>query len=1004
MAGHERHRLPYGRPAPRVPPPAGAPPAGPPLLRPEWMDLAVPAAAADQGTVSDGGTLSDRGAWAVLGAAGGRHAAAPAGGARPADGPSPAGPDGPVGRAGPAGLAPTHADLDALDAAVRAGAPVPAVAVLEWTGGDADPVRAAHEVTARGLALVRDWLDRDALAAARLVVLTTGAVAAAPGEDVTDLPAAALGGLVRAAQAEQPDRLLLVDTDARPESTRALPAAVAAALAAGEPQLALRRGVAQVPRLRPAPAPDELRVPAGAPAWRLELGGGGSLDTLALRAADTATRPLGRGEVRLAVRAAGVNFRDVLGALGMYPGEVGIPGIEGAGVVTEAAPDVRGIGPGDRVLGVFPAAFGPVAVADARTLAPVPAGWSFARAASVPAAFLTAYYALVDLAGLRAGESLLVHAATGGVGGAAVQLARHLGARVFGTASPDKWAELRRAGLDAEHIASSRDLAFADRFADAGVDVVLNSLAGEYVDASLGLLRTGGRFVEMGKTDLRDPADLGDVRYQAFDLLEVDPARVGAILRAVLELFATGALRLPPCTAWDVRQAPAAFRHLSQARHVGKVVLTVRADPAPDGTVLVTGASGTLGGVLTRHLAGQGVRRLLLLSRRGGEAMAGLRDELTALGAEVEVVACDAADRPALAAVLAAVPADRPLTAVVHVAGVLDDGALATLTPEQVERVLRPKVDAARNLHELTRDADLTEFVLFSSVVGMLGNAGQANYAAANAYLDALARHRRTHGRPATSVAWGLWEQESAMTAGLGDADHARLRRTGLRPLTSGQGVVLFDAARSAAEPVVVAAAFDLARAEGMPALLRELAGSRPAPAAARRPDRSGRRRLLATARAERRRTIEDLVRSEAAAILGSDQPERLGLEVGFPELGFDSLTSVELRNRLARATGLRLPAGILFQCPTPAELAAHLQAALFPDDGDPATRMLADLDRLDAELAALAGGRPQAGTGRLGGRVRQGGPGGAAPDLTELESASDDELFDALDNELRSH
>src|SRR5690606_15585469 len=237
-----------------------------------------------------------------------------------------------------------------------------------------------------------------------------------------------------------------------------------------------------------------------------------------------------------------------------------------------------------------------------RVLARIPDGWTFEEAAAVPIAYLTAYYGLVELGGLRPGEKVLVHAATGGVGTAAVQLARHLGAEVFATASPAKWDALRALGVDDAHIASSRTLEFAERFA-GGVDVVLNSLTGEFLDASLELLRPGGRFLEMGKTDLRDPSDHPEVTYRPFDLMRAEPELVQRMLADLLDLFASGALSLPPITTWDVRRAPEVFRHLSQAKHIGKVVLTVpRPVWDPDGTVLITGGTGTLGRLVARHL------------------------------------------------------------------------------------------------------------------------------------------------------------------------------------------------------------------------------------------------------------------------------------------------------------------------------------------------------------------------------------------------------------------
>ncbi|MER6128433.1 beta-ketoacyl synthase N-terminal-like domain-containing protein, partial [Streptomyces sp. NPDC001795] len=452
-----------------------------------------------------------------------------------------------------------------------------------------DTAEAVHALTAWALELVGEWLAEERFEGARLVVVTEGALALDDG--APDPALAAVWGLVRAARAENPGRFALIDVDGTEESW----AVVGAGLASGEPELAVRGGVAFASRLGRASTGTALAVPVGESAWRLDVVEKGTLEGLALRPVPEAEAELVEGQVRVAVRAAGVNFRDVLNALGMYPGDARDFGLEGAGVVTEVGPGVSGLAVGDRVFGMFSGSFGPVVVADARTVARVPAGWSFAQAAAVPIVFLTAYYALTDLGGVRAGESVLVHAAAGGVGMAATQLARHLGAEVFGTASAGKWDTLRGLGLDERHIASSRDTEFEAAFlavtGGRGMDVVLDSLAGEFVDASLRLLPRGGRFLEMGKTDIRDAeavaAEHAGVTYRAFDLWDAGPERIGQMLDDLVALFEAGVLEPLPVTCWDVRRAPEAFRYLSQARHVGKVVLTVPAPLDPDGTVLV---------------------------------------------------------------------------------------------------------------------------------------------------------------------------------------------------------------------------------------------------------------------------------------------------------------------------------------------------------------------------------------------------------------------------------
>ncbi|MCZ4612079.1 SDR family NAD(P)-dependent oxidoreductase, partial [Streptomyces sp. Lzd4kr] len=659
--------------------------------------------------------------------------------------------------------------------------------------GAGEGMDAARAATRQVLTLLRDFLADDRLRRSRLLLVTRGAVAATDADDVTDLGAAAVWGLVRSAQAEHPGRLLLVDTD---EASAALLPALPGLLDDAEPQAVLRDGELRVGRLARG-AGDSLVPPVTGP-WRLDTTERGSLDGLALTPCEQ--QELTGRQVRIAVRAAGINFRDVLSALGMYPGEAGLLGSEAAGVVVETGPEAGLWRPGDRVMGMVAGGFAPGVVVDERQLTAVPADWSWETAGSVPLVFLTAYRALVELADVRPGEKVLVHAGAGGVGMAAIQLARHLGAEVFATAGESKWPVLRGLGLPDDHIASSRDTCFADRFAAVGLDVVLNALSGEFVDASLRLLGPGGRFLEMGKTDLRAADTVPDgIRYEPFDLGWVDPDGIRRMLTALDTLFADGTLRPLPVRSWDVRRAAEAFRFMSLARHTGKLALTLPPALDPDGTVLITGGTGGLGSLLARHLVTRhGVRHLLLAGRRGPDVPGAreLAEELTAHGAEVALVACDLTEPGAVAAVLDAVPAAHPLTAVVHTAGVLDDGVLDALTPDRLDTVLRPKADAAWQLHEQTRDLDLAAFVLYSSTAGLMGSPGQANYSAANAFLDALAEHRRAHGLPALALRWPGWEQDGGgMTAALSDRDQHRISALGLPPLTAEQGLALFDAA-----------------------------------------------------------------------------------------------------------------------------------------------------------------------------------------------------------------
>ncbi|NBM14279.1 type I polyketide synthase [Streptomyces sp. GC420] len=827
---------------------------------------------------------------------------------------------------------------------------------------DAEPDLLATDT--RVLAQVQRFLAEDALAGSTLVVLTRLALATGGEDSVESLPGASVWGLIRSARTEHPGRFRLLDIDDEESSW----AHLADALALGEDQLALRDGVFLVPRMTAiSPASNRMEPPVSG-AHRLGVTSKGTLENLTWVPCPEVEAPLTSGQVRVAVHAAGLNFRDVTIALGLVERtaiDAGI-GSEGAGTVLEVADDVTGLAPGDRVTGIFSGAFGRVAVADHRLLMPVPDEWSYVEAASVPGAFLTAYYALFHVTRLEKGQRILVHAAAGGVGMAAVQLAKHVGAEVYGTASPAKWPALRALGLDDAHLASSRDLEFADAFLDSsggrGVDVVLNSLAHHFVDASLKLLPGGGSFVEMGKTDIRDPqrvaADHPGVDYRAFDLYEAGPDVIHEMFRAVMGLFADGRLHLKPIAVRNIRDARKAFREMSQGRHTGKIIFDLGSGFG-GGTVLVTGGTGGVGSLVARHLVTEhGVRSLVLASRRGmaADGAPELVAELERAGAAVKVVACDVADRDAVADLLAHMPPRSPLTAVVHAAGVLADGTVESLTPESLDRALRAKAGGAVNLHELTREHHLSAFILFSALAGTLGTAGQANYAAANGFLDGMAARRRASGLVGTSLCWGWWEQLSGMTENLDEVDLARVRRLGIAEMPTAEALALFDAACAIDRPVVIPARLDVAAlrnrtGDELPPLLRDLVGTgRPArnrASATRDGDLPA--RLAALPEGEAETAVLDWVGEQVAVVLGHPSGTSVDADQAFTHLGFDSLTSVELCNRLASATGLRLPSTLVFSYPTPRELGGHIAGLLRP-----APSASPDSDTGADELAAM--------------------------------------------------
>ena len=808
-----------------------------------------------------------------------------------------------------------------------------------WDSG-ADVVSGGHELCAKALTQLQ--AAAEAGFQPPLVWVTRHAVGTGADDEVSGLGAGPLWGLMRTARNEHPElNLRLIDLGGDEVGRQPLAPAM---MLGTEPECALRDGRVLVPQLQRVGSASDLTIPAQG-TWQLEIAAKGRLDEpLTVRVMPS--RTVAAGEIRAQVKAAGVNFLDVLNALGMV--EIPAFGLEFAGIVTEVGSSVKDVKVGDPVLGLARGSFASEVVTDARQVVRMPENLSFEEAATIPMTFLTAWYGLHELGAMQPGERVLIHAAAGGVGMAAVQLAQLRGADVYGTASEPKWQALRELGLDDDHVASSRDLGFVERFGTGApgrsFDIVLNSLATEFIDASLGMLGTGGRFLEMGKIDLRDQSWVDDnhpgVTYTVYNLPEAGPDRIHEMLTSITDLFTEGKLKPLPLRAFPITNASDALRFIAQARHVGKVVLIPAEQKPfikPDGAVLITGGLGDLGRRVARWLTStHGVHDLVLTSRRGMDTpdAQAFVDELAGLGAKATVMACDAADFESVKSVMVVFDEGRPLRGVVHAAGVLDDGALTALTPERLDTVFLPKLDGAWHLHQATQDIELDFFVMFSSIASIMGAPGQGNYAASNGFLDALAHLRRARGLPATSVAWGPWAGQG-MAAGLSEVDRARFAQLGLDTLAPEESLELFELAVKSGRALTMAAALDLNRVQryfeergGIPPLLRSLLSGNTGGGA--RGGGVDLRKLLSEAPPEEHATVVlTVVREQVAKTLGFASPDQVDVDLPLQDIGIDSLTAVLMRNQLADLTGLALSAKIAFDHPNLAALGQFLLAKL---------------------------------------------------------------------------
>lgn len=841
----------------------------------------------------------------------------------------------------------------------------------------ADAMARQNDGTASALLLVQTLMARESISA-RVWFVTAGAqVVQADGAASPDgLAHAPLVGMARTILSEAPElRASTIDLDPErsPQAQRALLREILAG--DSETEVALRGGrrlVARIERVETAAIPAQPVPQAEGVPFRIGMPSAGILGNLT--AYEDRPAEAGPGQVVIDVAHVGLNFRDVMAATGLLPvdAEPDSPtdalGLECSGTVRAVGYGVKGLRPGMRVMAPARGSMRSSIAVDASAVIPMPARVDFAGAATIPSAFLTAYYALVTVADMKRGERVLIHNATGGVGLAAIQIARWRGAEIFATAGSDeKRRHLARLGI--RHVMNSRTLEFVEQVRAAtggeGVDVVLNAIAGPAIELGISLLRPMGRFIEIGKRDVYMDSAIGlkalrrNVSLHVVDLANLDErgrAVVADVFKNLSRLFAAGTLKPLPAKVFPAAKAVEAFQFMAQARHIGKVVIAmertglsiVKNDQSlatfrGDSSYLITGGSSGFGLALADWMAARGAGRLVLMSRSGAstpEARAGIA-VLKRRGAEVQVVRGDAAERGDVErAVQIAAQTGKPLRGVFHCAMVLDDAFIRQLDPSRLDPVLRPKLAGTLNLHEATRSLPLDQFVLFSSVAATLGSVGQANYVAANAYLDAFARWRRARGLPALSVNWGP----------IGGTGVVHRNRALARYMTSmgmppvdivdalrGLGMLLNKDIASVA--YMKANWGSIARANPQMKAVPRLADLAQSDGSA---SGGGRFRadVLNAPDGARPGMVAKYLAQHIGKVLRVD-PGKLDSERVLSEFGLDSLTSFELKNRIEGELAISLPVNRFLQRPTLSGLAAaileHLQASNAAKAGPPA-------------------------------------------------------------------
>ncbi|MFW6169225.1 MAG: SDR family NAD(P)-dependent oxidoreductase [Planctomycetota bacterium] len=799
------------------------------------------------------------------------------------------------------------------------------------------------------LQLLHGMTDIQLDGSAELYVGTRNGQAVTNG-DVVSPAQAASWGFGRAAAIEHPEYTCrLIDLDGKSQAEAAGESLEAELfMRSDENQVAYRGQRRFVPRLQRNPESIEVNQTgqgsvALAGPRRLQLDKAGTFDGLAYTELQrTSPDP---GQVEIEVHGVGLNFSDVLKAMGLYPGitdRVVPVGIECSGTVTATGSDVERFRVGDPVMGVAPYSFATHAISAEYALVHKPELLSHEEAATIPITFLTAHYALCRLARLQPGERVLIHAGAGGVGQAAVQIAQHIGAEIFATAGSERKREFLRS-LGIQHVMNSRTLEFADEIMEItqreGVDVVLNSLPGRTIDKSLSVLGAYGRFLEIGKIDIYQNRMIGllpfqnNLSYFAIDLdrmLRQRPDYIRNLFEELIGYFKNQTYRPLPLTCFRDDEVRDAFRYMAQRKNIGKIVVSFeKRDSATseladdhrrirqDATYLITGGFGSLGIQVARMLAQHGAGAIALMGRGGpSEEQAPEIERLRDRGTRVAVLQGDVSDRLSIQAALQQIPAAYPpLRGVFHAAGVLSDTLVRNMDLDTLDKVLAPKIIGAWNLHHATTHCPLDHFVLFSSVAGILGSPGQANYAAGNTFLDGLAHYRTANGLPAVSISWGPWAGP-----GMAAEMEEQLRARGMNPLPPDDALQLLEASLRAEEPHLVVASVDwnkLVRASQghAPPLVGHLAQEESTSGDDAR-DEALCRKLNEAEPARRLVLLRNYIAREVSSVMETE-PGDLDCNQPLGSLGLDSLMAMELKAKLETTLGQSMPMGALLENPS---------------------------------------------------------------------------------------